>query len=129
MTIYSNARNFRKAACCAVLALAAGVATTASAQHAVPIYATNKNPAVKALFVQNIDVQSGWLCTAVPSNGQTTTLAPVFVGSRFVVRGFGTTDCRFGTEVRGLNRPGFKVENVFQVFIDVYNNGIQVSQY
>ncbi|QBG94166.1 hypothetical protein EYR26_19990 [Xanthomonas oryzae] len=114
-----------------MLALAAGVATTASAQHhAIPIYATNRNPAVKALFVQNVDVRSGWSCTAVPSNGQTTTLAPVLVNSRFIVIGFGTTDCRFGTEVRGLNRPGFKVADVFQVFIDVYNNnnGIQVLQ-
>ncbi|WP_228734762.1 hypothetical protein [Xanthomonas euvesicatoria] len=128
MTIYSNARDFRKAACCALLALAAGFATTASAQQAVPIFATNKNPGVKAIFVQNLDVQSGWICTPVPSNGRTTTLASVLVGSRFIVGGFGTTDCRLGTALKGLNRPTFTVGNVFQIFIDVNNDGIRVSQ-
>ncbi|WP_242628995.1 hypothetical protein [Xanthomonas oryzae] len=126
MTIYSNARNFRKAACCAVLALAAGVATTASAQHAVPIFAENKNPGVKAIFVQNVNVRSEWSCTQVPSNGRTTTLASVLVGSTFQVGGFTTTDCRSGTALRGLNQPIFTVRDVAQVFIDV-NGSIRVS--
>ncbi|KOR50272.1 hypothetical protein ADT25_00460 [Xanthomonas oryzae] len=111
-----------------MLALAAGVATTASAQHSVLIYATNQNPGVKAILVQNLKVRSGWSCTPVPSNGQTTSLAPVFVGSNFVAIGFGTTDCRSGTALRGLNQPKFTPGDVYQVFIDVYNNGIRVSQ-
>ncbi|WP_237707395.1 hypothetical protein [Xanthomonas oryzae] len=129
MTIYSNARDFRKAACCAVLALAAGVATTASAQNnSVTIFATNQNPGVQAILLQNLKVRSGWSCTPVPSNGQTTTLAPVLVGSRFVVTGFRTTDCRSGTALRNLNQQTFTAGDVYQIFIDVYNNGIRVSQ-
>lgn len=127
MTMYSNARDFRKAACCALLALAAGVATTASAQQAVPIFATNKNPGVKAIFVQNVKVRSGWSCTPAPSNGRTTTLASVLVGSTFQVGGFSTTDCRLGTALRTLNQPTFTAGNVSQVFIDV-NGSIRVSQ-
>ncbi|USJ01878.1 hypothetical protein MUG10_06850 [Xanthomonas prunicola] len=127
MTIYSNARDFRKAAFCAVLALAGGVATTASAQQAIPIFATNKNAGVKAIFVQNVNVYSGWFCTPVPSNGRTTRLASVLVGSTFRVGGFSTTDCKLGTALRTLNQPTFTVGNGFQVFIDV-NGSIQITQ-
>ncbi|AVQ05842.1 TPA: hypothetical protein HH295_09995 [Xanthomonas vasicola pv. zeae] len=99
----------------------------ANAQRPVSIYATNKNAGVKAILVQNVNVRSGWNCTQVPSNGKSTTLATVIVGSTFQVRGFSTTDCRLGTALKALNQPIFTVGNGYQVFIHV-NGTIQVAQ-
>ncbi|AZR29750.1 hypothetical protein [Xanthomonas vasicola] len=110
-----------------MLALTAGVATTASAQRPIPIFATNKNAGVKAILVQNVNAPSGWSCTQVPSDGKSTTLASVLAGSTFQVGGFSTTDCRLGTALKTLNQPIFTVGNGYQVFIDV-NGTIQVTQ-
>ncbi|EKQ58526.1 hypothetical protein WS7_20833 [Xanthomonas citri pv. malvacearum str. GSPB2388] len=117
----------RKAAFCIALALSAGFATSASAQQAVPVTTctVNYNPSVKAVYIQNVNNPSGWVCVAVgqaSSNGSYKEAPSLLAGYTYSVRAMSAADCRAGTALPNLYVQAFTAVSAQQIFIDIKNS-------
>ncbi|UXA70450.1 hypothetical protein M0D46_05120 [Xanthomonas prunicola] len=127
MIINSKIDYFRKAAFCAVLALAACVATSANAQQTVPIasYTVNYNPRVRAVYIQNVNNPNGWACVAVGQASQSGSYKSgpsLLYGFTYSVRAMSAVDCRAGSALPNLYVPRFTVPLENQIFIDIRNS-------
>ncbi|WP_152625011.1 hypothetical protein [Xanthomonas albilineans] len=132
MTTHSTIRHFRKAALCTVFALTAGVAASASAGQAtaVPTYTLNFNPAVKAIYIQNVNNHGGWACiqvTAPPRDGtggfgEVPNGAMVLYGFTYSARGMSTSNCSANSAVANVFLSSYTVNNSNEVYFNIKNN-------
>ncbi len=135
MTTHSTIRYFRKTALCTVFALTAGVTTSASAEQTqppVPIlaYTVNYNPAVKAVYMQNVHNPGGWACvqvTAARSTGGFKEAPALLYGFTYSMRGMSNSDCRSSSALPNVYLKEYTATYANQIFFNITKNSIYVT--